>query len=126
MDARPAVLIMEDDESTRELLTDLLGEAYQVTPARDVLEAADLLQANAFDLLILDLLLPVMGGVDLVEIIRSYPQLNRTPILICSAYPDLISKIADWNVQGVLPKPFSAQQLQAAVAQALGRSVPAN
>ena len=122
MDARCSVLVIDDDLNLLELLADTLRDEYNVATASDALVAADLLHTGNFDLLIVDLQMPVVGGINLIEILRSLPAYDRTPILICSAFPDLIERTAGLNVQGIVQKPFSPMQLRETVARTISAS----
>ncbi len=119
MPSKNSLLVIDDDEAILQLLSDSLKDSYEVATAADVLQAADLLQMQPFDLLILDLNMPVMGGEDLLEIFRVQPNFNRTPIVVISAFPDLIQRVANAPVQAILPKPFSLDDLRKVVAEAI-------
>ncbi len=119
MEARPKILVVDDDEGILNLLTDVLSPAYQVCAARDVLEAVDVLGGQPVSLVILDLNLPILGGADLLEQLRLRPEFEHTPVVVISAYPDLIKRVRGLKVQSILPKPFRLEQLSRAVAQAI-------
>jgi CheY-like chemotaxis protein len=121
MDSRSSLLVIDDDEAILQLLSDSLQDSYEVRTANDVLAAADLLQEQRFDLMILDLNMPVMSGEDLLDIFRVHPGFNQTPIIVISAYPDLIKRLANARVQAVFPKPFSLEELRRAIAQTIER-----
>lgn len=126
MAAHPALLVIDDDPDLLELLTDTLSEDYDLATASDALQAADLLHTRGFDLLIVDLQMPVLGGVNLIEILRSLPRFDQTPILVCSAFPDLIERTGGLNIQGIVQKPFSPARLKEKVAQTIAASKAAD
>ncbi len=124
MDTRASILVVDDDENILQLLSDALGDTYDVKTASDAVEAADQLQLQSFDLLVLDLNMPVLDGSELLEIFRVQPNFERVPILVISAYPDLIQRLANAQVQAVLPKPFELERLKRTIAETLQHSRP--
>ncbi len=119
MDNRPSILVVDDDEAILRLLTDSLSDQYEVKTASDVLEAADLLQAESFDLLILDLNMPVVDGSELLDIFRVQPNFENLPILVISAYQDLIERVRGARINAILPKPFAINTLRQTVADTI-------
>lgn len=108
------ILIIEDYSDTRELLSAMLrGKGYKVIEAEDGLEG--LLKATAMypDLIIMDLSLPEMDGVEAARRIHRQPKLAHIPIFVVSAY--LTNEVkADASAAGcveVFPKPFDADLL---------------
>ncbi|MGE5138574.1 MAG: response regulator [Rudaea sp.] len=122
MDNHPALLVVDDDQSILDLVNDALKGDYEVRTAGDVLEAADLFRENHFDLLILDLNMPVVDGEELMQLFAVDPGFGAVPILIISAYPDLIERVKKARVQAILPKPFSIANLRRVVAETIAQS----
>ncbi len=122
MNTRDSILVVDDDENILQLVSDTLSDAYQVKTATDAVEAADQLQLQSFDLLILDLNMPVLDGSELLEILRVQPNFERVPILVISAYPDLIQRLTNAQVQAILPKPFQLDRLRQVVAETIRHS----
>jgi len=108
------ILVIEDYSDTRELLSTLLRkQGYKVIEAEDGLEG--LLKASAFcpDLVLMDLSLPEMDGVEAARRIHEQPKLAHTPIFVVSAFLTEAVK-ADVRAVGcieVFPKPFDAVSL---------------
>jgi two-component system response regulator PrrA len=117
-------LVVDDDENILQLVMDALADTYEVKTASDAVEAADQLQLQSFDLLVLDLNMPVLDGSELLEIFRVQPNFDRVPILVISAYPDLIQRLANAQVQAILPKPFDVDRLKQVVAETIRNSRP--
>lgn len=83
----PIILVIEDYSDSRTLLSSLLrGKGYKVVEARDGREG--LLQANRItpDLILIDLAMPEMDGVEATRRLRQRNTLSRTPIFAISAY----------------------------------------
>ncbi|MGB8644845.1 MAG: response regulator, partial [Anaerolineae bacterium] len=122
MDNHASVLVVDDDEAILAMLRDTLHENYEVATASDVLEAADFLREQNFDLLILDLNMPVVDGQDLMEVFSVHPHFEALPILVISAFPDLIERVKNARVNAILPKPFSIDDLRRTVAHLIEQS----
>ena len=111
MPSAATILVIEDYSDTRELLSTLLRkQGYTVIEAEDGLEG--LLKASAYcpDLILMDLSLPEMDGVEATRRIHAQPKLSHIPIFVVSAYLTDAVK-ADARAAGcveVFPKPFDA------------------
>ncbi len=105
------ILIVDDDKNLLQLMSDILGEKYQVDTTDDAPEALGLIRQNIYDLVILDLGLPIISGEDLVRILRADPLTREIPILIVSAFPELREMVPPELVSGFLQKPFALAQL---------------
>lgn len=107
-----SVLIVDDDPSYRSVLRTIYARAnYAVSTAEDGIQASNLLERGHFDLVITDLQMPNMDGLDLVRIMQSsYP---HTPIIIMGANPDderYASLLHDVDVH-CLSKPFRRSEV---------------
>ena len=118
------ILVIEDYTDTRELLSTLLRrQGYKVIEAEDGLEG--LLKASAYcpDLILMDLSLPEMDGVEAARRIHEQPKLAHTPIFVVSAFLTEAVK-ADVRAAGcteVFPKPFDAVALLERIDATLSR-----
>jgi DNA-binding response OmpR family regulator len=112
------VLVVEDDPSVRGLLHTLLtGEGYEVATASDGL--AGLVKASSAkpDLMLLDLMMPDLGGVRVLEELRGDPSLADVPVIVVTgkleAVPSLRALLGEDNV---FVKPFGVSELLERVA----------
>lgn len=105
------VLMIEDDIELAQLLkTRLLKDNIEVTMAATPLEGLSLFQSQSFDLLVLDLSLPQMDGMEICRLIR---QESSIPIIISSARSDIRDKMMGFSrgADDYLPKPYDPQEL---------------
>ncbi len=113
------LLIVDDDPSIRFILRLILeGAGHQVSAAPNGAAALALLKDTALDLVVTDLMMPVMDGRELIERLRSDPDTALLPILVLSGNPharDTASK-----ADAVLAKPFPAARLLESVTMLLG------
>jgi DNA-binding response OmpR family regulator len=87
---RKKILIVEDDNVMRNLLTDQLGREYEIVQAENGELGLKFAESFRPDLIILDLLLPVLGGLDMLELLRKKedPELANTKVIIFSNFSD--------------------------------------
>jgi DNA-binding response OmpR family regulator len=113
--AQHRILVIDDDEIILELLTDALSPEYHVSTAHDALEGVEHMMGEHYDLLIIDLGMPVLDGVELIQKIRANSPFDKIPILVLSAYPELRTRLRGTEVQAIMAKPFSIEQLNRTV-----------
>ena len=114
------VLIAEDDDHMREALQEMLTEAgYRVITAEDGLEALDWLGRVKVDLVIVDILMPGLGGPELIKRLRETSEWATIPIMVLSGYADL-ARYRDLPVDGVQLKPFDLSEFLDKVEQLIG------
>jgi two-component system, cell cycle response regulator CpdR len=118
----PRVLVAEDDVAVRTFVTRALTHArFSVTDVEDGQQALQALEIERFDLLVADIVMPVVDGIALALSAGSrQPDLR---ILLITGYPveQKRARNLDALIHGVIPKPFSLQELCAAAKAALGR-----
>ena len=123
------VLIVEDEPDSVELARAILAHlGYAATVCTDGRQAVELVvdRGARFDLIVMDVVLPDMDGLEATRRIRAAAPANDTPILAVSANVGAraIASGLDAGADVFLFKPYKAEQLIAAVAQALGRRKP--
>lgn len=109
------ILIVEDDPSIRFVLRLILERAgHEVLEAPHGAAALVMLECELPDLVLTDLMMPVMGGSELIQRLRSDPRTSELPILVVSCNPDAIDQLS--RADGVIAKPFLPAKLLATVA----------
>lgn len=122
------VLIVEDEKEIAELIAyTLKKEKYDVTVALDGETALKKLKESLYDLVILDLMLPKIQGLEICRIIRNNPEMEKTGIIIVTAKGEEIDKITglEMGADDYITKPFSPKELLARIKAVLRRTVPA-
>lgn len=115
------ILMIEDDAELAEILCEYLEDnGYSVTIAHDPYIGISSLKVDKFDLLILDLTLP---GIDGLEVCKEIRKAHNIPIIISSARHDLTDKVnaLDNGADDYLPKPYDPQELLARIRSHLRR-----
>ena len=108
------ILLAEDEQQlSRVLETAMTHEGYQVDVAFDGQEAVDLAKENAYDLMILDIMMPVKTGIEALKEIRQTG--NTTHVIMLTAMSEVDDKVTglDAGADDYLTKPFSLKELLA-------------
>jgi two-component system phosphate regulon response regulator OmpR len=126
IDSSAHILLVDDDRRIRELLRSFLSEnGFRVTVAGDAAEARENMRGLAFDLLILDVMMPGESGLHLARALRD--QNGAIPILMLSALADPSDRIEGLmsGSDDYLSKPFEPRELLLRVRSLLRRTAPA-
>src|SRR5690349_23997340 len=118
---RTVVLVVDDEPQIRRVVRNALGDEAKVIEASTGRDAIDQTAAQRPDLVVLDLGLPDMGGIEVCREIRTW---STTPILVLSARHSDAEKVAllDAGADDYITKPFSPSELQARVRALLRRA----
>lgn len=108
---KPLILIVDDDASIVELLTEVLSdEGFRVTTATNGLEAIEKVEHKKPDLVLLDLMMPVLDGWGFLKRVKSNDTLN-VPVVVMTADYTSAARAQREPLAGYLPKPFELSQL---------------
>ena len=121
------ILIIEDDRDIVELVRyNLANEGFQVQAAFDGTSGLNTLKKTPPDLLLLDLMLPKVSGLDICREVRRDDSLNRLPILMLTARGDEADRVVglEMGADDYVTKPFSPRELLARVKALLRRAEP--
>src|SRR3954465_15438234 len=113
-ETEPHLLAVDDDARLRELLRRYLSEnGFRVTVAADAGDARANLAGFAFDLLVLDVMMPGESGIDLTRALRAEGQTQRLPILLLTAMAEPEDRIngLEQGADDFLAKPFEPREL---------------
>lgn len=119
---RPTILLVEDDLQTREVLAGLLGEfGDRVVSASSAEEALDVLNVMAPDLILTDVRLGAMNGIELCAHVKHDPRYEFTPVVILTALSDQESRVAGLaaGADDFFSKPVNFVELRTRVAALL-------
>ncbi|MCR5302909.1 MAG: response regulator transcription factor [Lachnospiraceae bacterium] len=113
------ILIVEDEEKlARFVELELLHEGYEVTKSGDGREALELATDNSYDLILLDIMLPGLNG---LEVLRRLGRSHPTPVILLTARDAVMDKVSGLDAGAVdyITKPFAIEELLARVRVAL-------
>jgi two-component system response regulator RegX3 len=117
------ILIVEDEASFSEALEFLLAkEGFEVSVAEDGRQAIDMFNAQGADLILLDLMIPVISGVEVCRSIRTHSQV---PIIMLTAKDAEIDKVVglELGADDYVTKPYSSRELIARIKAVLRRGI---
>lgn len=123
--ASKKILVVEDEPDIRRLIRyHLAQEHYRVLEAEDGEQALRLLQGEKPDLIVLDLLLPGMSGLELCRTLRARPETANLPILMLTAKASEADRVVglEMGADDYLTKPFSPREMVARVKAILRRA----
>lgn len=125
MPAKKRILVVDDEQDIVELIVyNLQNEGFDVIKARDGRQAWELAKTGSPDLVLLDLMLPVMNGFEVCQSIRRDPETESLPVIMLTAKSDPVDKILglELGADDYITKPFSVRELVARVRAVLRRS----
>lgn len=113
-----SILVVDDNATTREILKDLLQhQGFQVATAETGEQGLWMFQSKAYDLMLLDLILPGMSGFDVLGLIKSDIELRHLPVVMLSGVDqtDSVVKCIEMGAEDFLMKPFNPTLLRARI-----------
>lgn len=123
MDRKIKVLIIEDDQKiSRFLQLELQHEGYEADAATDGREGLEKAMAQSYDVVLLDLMLPKLSGIEVCRRMRNAE--NHTPVIMLTAKDDVSDKVTglDSGADDYVTKPFAIEELLARIRVAVSRT----
>jgi signal transduction histidine kinase/DNA-binding response OmpR family regulator len=122
--AQPRVLVVEDEPEIASVLTEVLRSRYRVEVARDGAEGLAKARASRPDLVVMDVFLPKLDGLDAAVALKSSSDTAHIPVILLSAHQGVADKVRSLNLGAVdyMSKPFQALELLSRTERALKMS----
>jgi serine phosphatase RsbU (regulator of sigma subunit) len=118
----PLLLVVDDNENNRDTLSRVLKrQDYLVETAENGWLALEMLRAKAFDLVLLDIMMPVMSGYEVLEYLKTDKVLRHVPVIVISALDEIESVVRciELGAEDFIQKPFNRVLLKARVGASL-------
>lgn len=115
------ILIVEDNEELRHFLVNMLQKDYRILEAADGKSGLDLTVSAMPDLIISDIMMPVMDGIELLEAVKKNHDISHIPFILLSAKASLDDRIQglEYGADDYITKPFSSSYLKARISSLL-------
>lgn len=117
-----SLLVVDDDETSRRMLSDrIAAEGHKVSLADHGRRALEMLQAEPFDLVLLDIMMPEMDGYQVLQQLKSHETLRDIPVIVLSALNEIESavKCIEMGAEDYLTKPVDQVLLRARIGACL-------
>ena len=111
------ILVIDDEDEMRKFIHDELCETYSIETCRDGKEALNKLLTEHYDLVISDVMMPVMDGIELCKKIKQNININYIPVILLTAKTGIEDKMTglETGADAYIPKPFSTDYLQKSI-----------
>jgi CheY-like chemotaxis protein len=118
--AGATILVCDDDASLRELVRAVLGTGYRFVEAADGIEALELARELDPDLIVLDVMLPGLSGIEVLDALRRDEALRSIPVVVVTAWShaEVVAQVG--AADRFVAKPFDPDELSSAVEELLG------
>jgi CheY-like chemotaxis protein len=113
------ILIGDDDPSLRELIRAVLGQAYDFVEAADGREVLAVARDIRPDLIVLDVMMPGMSGIEVLDQLRADTELSATPVVVITAWSHAELEAWTAGADRFVSKPFDPDDLSTAVEELL-------
>ena len=111
------ILIIEDNPDTRRFLEAMLGKEFDIITAENAVIGIDYARNKAPDLILLDIMLPILSGYDACSLLKKDEKTRRIPVIFLSAknsIPDITQGLTT-GADDYIPKPFDFKELLARI-----------
>ncbi len=121
--AAPLVLVAEDNPDVRAYIVEYLQEKYQILEAKDGQEALELATENIPDLILTDLMMPILNGTELTKKLKNDVRTHHIPVVMLTAKSGRDDKISgiETGAEAYLTKPFDGDELRAVLQNLLAQ-----
>ncbi len=119
-----SILIVDDNKVNLKLLSELLKrQGYGITTADNGMQALEILADMPFDLILLDILMPLKNGYQVLEELKSDRRMRHIPVIMITTVDEIesVAKCIEMGADDYLPKPFNRVLLQARIGACLNK-----
>lgn len=122
-DKQPVVLVADDEEDIKVVLRMFLeAVGYEVVTAFDGLDALEQIKSTKPDVVLMDIMMPVIDGIEVVRQMKATPGIRDIPVvmLTAAAQSDMVEKAIQAGAADYIVKPFEPETVQKAIEKVLG------
>lgn len=110
------ILVTDDSRMARKMLiktlSEVLGENFELSEAQDGEEAVNLYKENSFDIVFLDLTMPVMDGFTALELIKNHDNSAKIVVVSADIQKAAVDKVLELGALSFIKKPIDSQKMQ--------------
>ena len=123
MNDRLTMLIVDDVEINRAILAQFFAEDYQIVEAGNGQEALDIIESQRIDIVMLDLVMPIMGGMELLSIMHKSEKLNQIPVIVTTSQGAVNSEVQamERGAADFITKPYNPTIVRCRVHNVMAR-----
>ena len=116
-ESKRTILVVDDSQDMRHFLTNILSKEYHVEAAVDGEEAERIIRTKPIDLVVSDLMMPNVDGLELTQFIKKNPDFNFIPVILLTAKTAIESRLQalEYGADDYVTKPFEPEYLRARV-----------
>ena len=116
-DSKRTILIVDDSQDMRRFLATIMSRDYNVEEAADGAEAKQIIRSKPIDLVITDLMMPNVDGLELTQFIKKNPELDFIPVILLTAKTAIESRLQalQYGADDYVTKPFEPEYMRARV-----------
>jgi CheY-like chemotaxis protein len=122
VESRKTILICDDEPALRELVRASLSDGYRFAEASDGVLALELAHELEPDAVVLDLMLPRLGGLEVLAQLQADDKLRHVPVVVITAWNETREDVLAAGAAEFVTKPFDPDQLKVAVEELLNGS----
>lgn len=113
-----SILVVDDNNDLTQYISNELGGTYKITTCADGMEALSALHRSTFDLVVTDVMMPRMDGIELLRNIKQTPRLNHIPVIMLTSKSEIEDRLLGLRrgADSYMAKPFNIEELQAQIA----------
>ena len=115
----PLILVCDDEPTLRELVRAVLGPGYRFVEAADGREALAVANDVEPDLIVLDVMLPGLSGIEVLDALRGDERLGSTPVIVITAWSHTETEVITAGADAFVSKPFDPDVLSQTVEELL-------
>lgn len=114
MDDKPRILVVEDNPDVRMYIESSLGDNYHILEAENGVGGLEMVQKENPDLIISDIMMPIMDGMEMTKRLKSDVKTCHIPIILLTALASMDKKIEgiEYGADSYIPKPFNSRHLE--------------
>jgi DNA-binding response OmpR family regulator len=116
------IVAVDDQAEITNIIADFLDDKYEVYPAKTTARAFSLLHTQKFDLILLDILLPGMNGIEFLEYVKRQVWYVPTPVIFISSESDFktVAQAVNLGAEGYIKKPIEKEVLLTKIKAVIG------